>query len=630
MSWNDGPGQDSFASERGWKDEAIGLESGDSNKPPAESQGFNIAVKPDLYPEFEPERQKIKDAGWNESVPYNYEVVEKDYSQALRDWAGNARVYEWTGEEGDIGPASSELERELFGDPDKRSGSGIDFSTLTEIKVFQEGETRIAPFYDFDKAGLHPVMRQNVELAGYKVPTPIQMYCLPAIIQGHDIMGIAQTGSGKTAAYLIPILNNLMGKAKKLSAPRPNPATYRPGIDPPARAEPLVVIVAPSRELGIQIFNEARKFCYRTMLRPCVIYGGGPVRAQLDQLSRGCDVLVASPGRLIDIMSRPSSLSLRRVKYMVFDEADEMLHDDWSEDLTRILAGDQDDGDVKYMLFSATFPKRLRDLAKEFLAHDHCRLSVGRAGSSHGNIKQTVLYTTSQNKRKATVELLNSIPPGRTIIFVNRKETADELDDFLYNIGLPCTSVHSARTQMEREDAMRAFRGGECPILIATGVAARGIDVHNVNHVINYDLPSLDHGGIEEYVHRIGRTGRIGHRGLATSFYTDRDEPLASVLTRTLLETKQEVPDFLETYMPQGDALETLKFEADSDYEEEGAVNGDDDGGGWGAGGDDAGADSWGAPADEGGSWGANDSGNVADENGDSWGSNDAAPAASW
>lgn len=134
-----------------------------------------------------------------------------------------------------------------------------------------------------------------------------------------------------------------MGKAKKLSAPRPNPATYRPGIDPPARAEPLVVIVAPSRELGIQIFNEARKFCYRTMLRPCVIYGGGPVRAQLDQLSRGCDVLVASPGRLIDIMNRPSSLSLRRVKYMVFDEADEMLHDDWNEDLTRILSGGMSD-----------------------------------------------------------------------------------------------------------------------------------------------------------------------------------------------------------------------------------------------------------------------------------------------
>lgn len=130
-----------------------------------------------------------------------------------------------------------------------------------------------------------------------------------------------------------------MGKAKKLAAPRPNPATYRHGFDPIARAEPLVVIVSPSRELGIQIFNEARKFCYRTMLRPCVIYGGGPIRGQLEQLSRGCDLLIATPGRLIDVMNRTENLSLRRVRYMVLDEADEMLHDDWGEDLAKILSG---------------------------------------------------------------------------------------------------------------------------------------------------------------------------------------------------------------------------------------------------------------------------------------------------
>ncbi|KIH91517.1 ATP-dependent RNA helicase [Sporothrix brasiliensis 5110] len=604
-AWNEGPDQGGTPADGGWTAEAVALDGGGGDEDQTQDHGFDIAVKPELYPGFDGERQQIKDAGWIESTPYNYEA-EQDPTKVLRDWAGNATVYEWSGEEGDVGPASEELERELFGDPEKRSGSGIDFSTLAEIKVTQEGETRISPFYDFDKAGLHPAMRRNVELAGYKVPTPIQMYCLPAIINGHDVMGIAQTGSGKTAAYLIPILNHLMGKAKKLAAARPNPATYRPGLDAPARAEPLVVIVAPSRELGIQIFNEARKFCYRTMLRPCVIYGGGPIRGQLEQLSRGCDVLIATPGRLIDIMNRPNHLSLRRVKFMVLDEADEMLQDDWGEDLSRILSGDQDDGDIKYMMFSATFPKRLRDLAKEYLANDHCRLRVGRAGSSHGNIQQVISYMDPANKRKATVELLNSIPPGRTIIFVNRKLTADELDDFLYNLGLPCTSIHAGRTQMEREDAMRAFRGGECPILIATGVAARGIDVHNVNHVINYDLPTLDHGGIEEYVHRIGRTGRIGHRGLATSFYTDRDEPIASVLTRTLLETKQEIPDFLEMYIPEGEARENLKFEADSDFEEFTAGDGGDDG--WGAGGD--AGDSWDAPADGdagGTGWGGGD-----------------------
>lgn len=182
-------------------------------------------------------------------------------------------------------------------------------------------------------------MLKNVQLAGYTVPTPIQKFCLPAIHLGHDVIGIAQTGSGKTAAYLVPILNKLMGKAKKLAAPRPNPATFRMGMDIPVRAEPLVIVVCPSRELAIQIFNEARKFCYRTMLRPCVIYGGGPIRDQIAQLVKGCDVLIASPGRLIDFMERPNVLTLKRLKYMVVDEADEMLHDDWSDEFNRILSG---------------------------------------------------------------------------------------------------------------------------------------------------------------------------------------------------------------------------------------------------------------------------------------------------
>lgn len=227
--------------------------------------------------------------------------------------------------------------------------------------LFQEGPDRIEPIFRFADAGLHPAMLKNVELCGYKVPTPIQKYCIPAISLGYDVIAIAQTGksilvalrllhstdwltfnlpgSGKTAAYLIPILNKLMGKAKKLAAPRPNPATYRPGFDPPCRAEPLVVIVVPTRELATQIFTEARKFCYRTMLRPCVIYGGGPTRDQIEQLSRGCDILIASPGRLIDFMDRPQVLTLRRVRYMVIDEADEMLSSDWEEDFNKILGG---------------------------------------------------------------------------------------------------------------------------------------------------------------------------------------------------------------------------------------------------------------------------------------------------
>lgn len=172
---------------------------------------------------------------------------------------------------------------------------------------------------------------------------------------------------------------------------------------------------------------------------------------------------------------------------------------------------DQDDGNVRYLLFSATFPKPLRDLAREYLASNHVRFRVGRAGSTHGNIKQQIIPVDPSLKRDALMTALNSIPPCRTIVFVNSKRMADDLDDYLFNLQLPCTSMHSDRTQYEREAAMRGFRSGESPILITTPVTARGIDVQNVRHVINYDLPTIEYGGIEEYTHRIGKCQEVPH-----------------------------------------------------------------------------------------------------------------------
>ncbi|KAL2180830.1 P-loop containing nucleoside triphosphate hydrolase protein [Thermothelomyces heterothallicus CBS 202.75] len=531
-------------------------------------------------------------AGWVQPTAYDYTAYGRDSGH---EWDSNARVYEWDGEDGDLGPEVPALEVELFGEPGKRNNRGIDFSTIAQIELIQEGPVRIEPIKTFEDAGLHPAMLKNVQLAGYETPTPIQRYCLPAIHLGYDVIGIAQTGSGKTAAYLVPILNKLMGKAKKLAAPRPNPATFQEGVDQRVRAEPLVVIVCPTRELAVQIFNEARKFCYRTMLRPCVVYGGAAARDQEGQLQKGCDVLIATPGRLVHFMNKPNVLTLRRVRYMVIDEADEMLTDDWKDDLTTIMSGgEQEEGNINYMLFSATFPRAARDLAKAHLAETHVRFRVGRAGSTHANIKQSIIYVDPSLKKQALLDLITSLPPTRTIVFVNSKRTAEEVDDFLYKEQMPCTSMHSDRNQREREASMRGFRSGQWPILITTGVTARGIDVRNVMHVINYDLPSMDHGGIEEYTHRIGRTGRIGHRGLASSFYSDRDEPIAPLLTRTLMETNQEIPDFLQPYVPEGVTADNLGFEADSDSEE--AVGGGEDDTGNTAG-DDAGTDvgGWGA-----------------------------------
>lgn len=168
----------------------------------------------------------------------------------------------------------------------------------------------------FENAAIHPLILENVKLCQYPHPTPIQAYCIPAVLSGHDLVACAQTGSGKTAAYLIPVLSQLAGKVKKLAAPRPNPATFNPLTDR-LRAEPLVLIVAPTRELATQIFDETRRLCYRTMLRPCVVYGGGPRGMQQQELQRGCDILIATPGRLKDFMDRPHVLSLNRVKYVL-------------------------------------------------------------------------------------------------------------------------------------------------------------------------------------------------------------------------------------------------------------------------------------------------------------------------
>ncbi|CAI0651613.1 unnamed protein product, partial [Colletotrichum noveboracense] len=541
---------------------------------------------------------------WSKPETYNYEEMAQSGPIENGNWEGNAAIYEWDEEYGEVGPQHPELELMLFGDPaTRRDHSGLDFTAISEVEVHQEGETRVNPIASYKDGGLHPVMLENINLCGYDAPTPIQKYTIPAIHKGLDVVAVAQTGSGKTAAYLVPILNKLMGKAKKLAAPRPNPASLQLG-EASVRAEPLVVVVCPTRELAIQIFNEARKLCYRTMLRPCVAYGGGPIRDQIQQLGKGCDVLIASPGRLCDFIQRPDVLSLRRLRYMVFDEADEILQDDWREEFDVIMTGgEQQEGNIKYMLFSATFPKALRDLAREHLStSSSVRISVGRIGSTHTNILQRVIEVAPFDKKSKLKEQIESLAACRTIIFVNSKRTADELDDYLFNMGFPCTSMHSDRTQLEREASMRAFRAGKAPILIATGISARGIDVKNVKHVINYDLPSMDHGGIEEYTHRIGRTGRMGQRGIATSFYTERDEPIASVLVRTLMETKQDIPEFLEPFKPTGKGLENLKFETESDFDPEEAGIAHLGGGGWG--GDEAGGHA-------GGDWGGDAGGDA-------------------
>ncbi|KAJ5572701.1 Helicase C-terminal [Penicillium hetheringtonii] len=495
---------------------------------------------------------EVRKQGWTERVAIQYDEVARADTY---EYAGNASRYEWTGEEGDIGPRNEELEEQLFNNSLlPRAGHRIDEYVLYKrITVTFESEERIKPVASWTAANLHPVVIENVQRCLYKHPTPIQCYVLPSVLSGKDVIGIAQTGSGKTGAFLIPIVSQLMGKARKLAAPRPNVA--EPTFDlktQGVRAEPLVLIVCPTRELATQIFDEARRMCYRSMLRPCVVYGGAPVRYQRDELRKGCDILIGTAGRITDFMSQPNVLSLRRVRYTVIDEADEMLQLDWEDQFKKIMSGGDvnEDEDHRYLMFSATFNKECRKLAREYLSIDHIRIRVGRPGSSHLAVSQVVHYVDERQKKKAVFDLLLSMVPIRTLIFANSKHTVDYLDDYLYNSGLPTTSIHSDRTQPEREDAIRAFRIAKSPILIATGVTARGLDIANVMHVINFDLPSVEHGGITEYVHRIGRTARIGNEGIATSFYNDRNSDIAPDLVKILMECQQTVPDFLQEFTP--------------------------------------------------------------------------------
>ncbi|RHZ44807.1 hypothetical protein Glove_709g44 [Diversispora epigaea] len=469
-----------------------------------------------------------------------------------RQWAALRRRYEWNDSYDDgIAPKDEALEKELFGE-ENHINTGINFKKYDNIKVTAKGGEKIEPISRFEEANLHEVMKENIRLAAYEVPTPVQKYSIPVITENYDLMACAQTGSGKTAAFLIPILSRLFGKAKKLAAPRPTQGSRK------FKAEPLVLIIAPTRELATQIFDECRRFCYRSMMRPCVVYGGAETIPQKDELAKGCDVLTATPGRLNDFLDR-GIISLRRVKFLVLDEADRMLDMGFEPEIRKIVQKSDilDDGTRQTLMFSATFPKSIRSLAKDFLADNHIFLTVGRVGGTTSDITQKIMYVEDQDKRNQLVQLLLQQPPSRTLIFVETKRGADSLDDFLFNQNFPTTSIHGDRSQREREDALISFKNGLSPILIATAVAARGLDIKNVMHVINYDLCKE----IDEYVHRIGRTARVGNKGLATTFYNERNVEIAPDLVKILIECNQEVPDFLKYVVN----TEDLKFDDDDD-----------------------------------------------------------------
>jgi len=436
------------------------------------------------------------------------------------------------------------LEAELFGTG--HGPSGINFDRYEDIPVEATGRDVPKGINTFAEVEMTPIIKSNIEMAQYTKPTPVQKNSIPVILAKRDLMACAQTGSGKTAAFLIPMLNRILE-----DGPAPGSAANYSGYGRRQKQTPLGLVLAPTRELATQIYDEARKFAYRSKLRPCVVYGGAQVFDQVRDLDRGCHLLVATPGRLQDFLER-GKISLEHCRYLCLDEADRMLDMGFEPQIRRIVEGDNmpKPDERQTLMFSATFPKEIQMLARDFLK-DYVFLAVGRVGSTSENITQKIVWVVEEDKRSFLLDLLDAAELGeksedgiksRTLVFVETKKGADSLDAFLYNEGFPVTSIHGDRTQSEREEALRSFKNGKTPIIVATAVAARGLDIPNVKHVINYDMP----GDVEEYVHRIGRTGRMGNLGLATSFFNDKNRNLVKDLVELLAESNQEIPSWLD------------------------------------------------------------------------------------
>jgi len=440
-------------------------------------------------------------------------------------------------------PRDARLEEELF----KQASTGINFGKYDDIPVDATGNDVPNCITSFDEIELTAIIKENIALTKYTVPTPVQKYSFPIILKNRDLMACAQTGSGKTAAFLVPVLNQIFKAGPQGSGPDPK----RP-MGGRRKQYPLSLVLAPTRELATQIFNEARKFSYRSHVRPCVVYGGADVGGQMRELDRGCHLLVATPGRLVDMLER-GKVGLDNCRYLVLDEADRMLDMGFEPQIRRIVEQDTmpTTQNRHTMMFSATFPKEIQRLAQDFL-RDYIFLAVGRVGSTSENITQDIVWVETEQKKSFLLDLLaatmerdpEKLVESLTLVFVETKRGADNLEDFIYRNSYPVSSIHGDRSQGERELALKHFRSGRCPILVATAVAARGLDIPHVKHVINFDLPS----DIEEYVHRIGRTGRMGNTGLATSFFNDNNRNLVRDLMELLTESKQTIPDWLESF----------------------------------------------------------------------------------
>ncbi|WP_425087724.1 DEAD/DEAH box helicase [Stappia sp.] len=373
----------------------------------------------------------------------------------------------------------------------------------------------------FKDLGLADSILKAVEGEGYTTPTPIQAQGIPAILSGGDVLGLAQTGTGKTASFVLPLLHRIAEQGS-----RPNPKTCG------------ALILAPTRELASQIAESIRAYGQKVRHSSTVVVGGARAMPQIRSLARGMDIVVATPGRLLDHMST-GALRLDETTTVVLDEADHMLDLGFLPAIRKILAAMPRKRQT--ILLSATMPKPIRALASDFL-HEPQEIAVSPTSKPIDRIEQTVLLIERDQKRQALVDVLKRADMDRAIVFTRTKHGADKVTRQLEQAGLNASAIHGNKSQGQRQKTLESFRSGRTPILVATDIAARGIDVDGVSHVVNFELPNVP----ESYVHRIGRTARAGKSGSAISFCDRSERPflrdIEKLIGKTLVERDDDGP----------------------------------------------------------------------------------------
>ncbi len=364
----------------------------------------------------------------------------------------------------------------------------------------------------FDELGLRVELLKAVKSKGYTAPTPIQTRVIPAILAGRDILARAQTGTGKTDAFALPLVEILSRRKAN-------------------RRYPRALILTPTRELALQVGESIKAYARRVSIRCTVVYGGVNIAPQIDRLRRGIDILVATPGRLLDLADH-RDLDLSRIEFLVFDEADRMLDLGFSEEISEIL--EFVPTERRTMLFSATYTQQIRNLAKIMLQEPDY-IEVTPSNTAAESIVQKVHLVDRPNKRALLIHLITTGRWTQILVFVRTKHGANKLTEKLAAKGISAAALHGNKSQSFRTRTLKEFKNGEIRTLVATDVAARGLDISNLPYVVNYDMPSVP----EDYIHRIGRTGRAGVSGIAVSLVSPDEKPNLKAIEKLL---KKKIP----------------------------------------------------------------------------------------